>query len=159
LINITVTPKNGFTGTISFSCGTLPTGVGCSFSPSSVTPNGVDPVKVVLVVTTTAAVSASAAPGPMHNNSQLPLWASLWGMGAMGMVLAGGTSRKRKAMMLLALLALGLLVLLAGCGHVTDTVEKTVYVQQATPAGTSTVQVNATAFGSAKSLPLTVTIN
>jgi len=161
VIQITVTPKNGFKGTVNFSCGTLPTGMHCTFTPASVTPNGADPVKVTLVVSTTAAVSAANTPGPLHNNPQLPLWASLWGMGAMGMVLAGGANRKRKAMMLLLFLALGLVVLLAGCGHVTDTkvVEKPVYVQQATPAGAQTVQVNATAVGGAKSLNLTITVN
>jgi subtilase family serine protease len=34
---ITVTPNNGFTGTVSFSCSGLPAGASCSFSPTTVT--------------------------------------------------------------------------------------------------------------------------
>src|SRR5262249_29691640 len=39
-VNLTTTPLNGFTGTVSFSCGTLPVNVTCTFSPASITLNG-----------------------------------------------------------------------------------------------------------------------
>jgi hypothetical protein len=38
---LTVTPMGGSSGTLHFSCGTLPAGVACTFTPSSLTPNGV----------------------------------------------------------------------------------------------------------------------
>lgn len=39
-ITLTITPQNGFTQPISFSCSDQPTGDTCSFSPSTVTPAG-----------------------------------------------------------------------------------------------------------------------
>ena len=33
---VTLTPKNGFTGTVSFSCSGLPSGVSCAFNPTTV---------------------------------------------------------------------------------------------------------------------------
>ena len=50
---LTVTPIGGYSGTLHFSCGTLPTGVACTFTPSSLTPNGAA-TTVGLTVTTTA---------------------------------------------------------------------------------------------------------
>jgi hypothetical protein len=54
---VTVTPTNGFFETVTFSCGALPTGAACSFTPASVTP-GSSPVNSVLTVTTTASSNA-----------------------------------------------------------------------------------------------------
>jgi hypothetical protein len=39
-ITLTVTPANGFSQAVSFTCAGLPSGYGCSFSPSTVTPAG-----------------------------------------------------------------------------------------------------------------------
>jgi hypothetical protein len=50
---LTVTPIGGYSETLHFSCGTLPAGVACTFTPSSLTPNGVA-ATVGLTVTTTA---------------------------------------------------------------------------------------------------------
>jgi hypothetical protein len=51
---ITVTPVNNFSGPLSFSC-SGPTGITCSFSPSSVTPTGGE------AATTTATVTAGGS--------------------------------------------------------------------------------------------------
>jgi subtilase family serine protease len=37
---VTVTPQNGFSGTVSFSCSSLPTGATCGFSPTTVATSG-----------------------------------------------------------------------------------------------------------------------
>ncbi len=37
---VTVTPQNGFSSPVSFTCSGLPSGVTCSFSPATVTPSG-----------------------------------------------------------------------------------------------------------------------
>ena len=39
-VTLTVTPLEGFSSTVSFSCSGLPTGATCAFSPSQVTPSG-----------------------------------------------------------------------------------------------------------------------
>lgn len=158
MFTLTITPKNGFVGTVSFSCGTLPSGVSCGFNPSSVTPNGKDPVQVVLTIHTTV-TSTSAALMP-HSNSPLPLWATLWGAGVMGIV-AVSSSRKRKAAFLVSLVVLAiLLAVLVGCGG-TKTVTQTVTkeVQATTPAGQHTMTVMATSVGGTpKPLELKVTV-
>jgi hypothetical protein len=149
-------------GTVTFDCGTLPAGVTCGFTPSSVTPNGKDPVTVMLSIHTTAATT-SAALMPPHSNSQLPVLATLWGAGVMGLVVVGG-SRKRKAAFLISLLALAiLLAVLVGCGGtrtITNTVTKEVPVQTvtATPAGQHVMTIMATSTGGTGK-PLDITLN
>ncbi|WP_433969382.1 FG-GAP-like repeat-containing protein [Tunturiibacter gelidiferens] len=54
---LTVTPVGGYTGTVKFSCGTLPIGVACNFSPSSVTPSS-GAATSTLTITTTAPTTA-----------------------------------------------------------------------------------------------------
>ncbi len=58
---ITITPINNFTGTVSFSC-TGPSGTTCTFSPSTVTPNGA-------AVTTTATITAGSTAGTVVINA------------------------------------------------------------------------------------------
>ncbi len=50
---------NGYTGTITFSCGEMPTGATCSFSPASVIANGNTSITTVLTIQTTAGATAS----------------------------------------------------------------------------------------------------
>ena len=52
---ITITPNDGYTGTINFSCGTLPAHVSCTFAPTSLTITaGSGPVTDTLTVNTSA---------------------------------------------------------------------------------------------------------
>ena len=67
---LTVTPVGGYTGTVKFSCGTLPTGVACNFAPSSVTPS-TGAATSTLTITTTALLRN--LPGPLQGIA----WASL----------------------------------------------------------------------------------
>jgi subtilase family serine protease len=53
---ITLTPNNGFTGTVTFTCSGLPAGAGCSFNPTSV-PNGSG------TTTLTIQTAANSTPG------------------------------------------------------------------------------------------------
>jgi sugar lactone lactonase YvrE len=55
-ITLTVTPTNGFSQPVSFTCSGLPSGDACSFAPSSVTPSG-----AAVNSTMTIAPSSSAA--------------------------------------------------------------------------------------------------
>ncbi len=60
---ITLTPQGGLTGPVSFSCGTLPAYLSCSFAPPSVTlPASGGPATDTLTVNTAATSIASALP-------------------------------------------------------------------------------------------------
>jgi hypothetical protein len=54
--SLIVTPSNGFNQQVSLTCSGLPSGAGCAFSSSSVTPNG-SAVTVTLTVNTTKSTS------------------------------------------------------------------------------------------------------
>jgi hypothetical protein len=116
--SITLTPAYGYDGTVKFSCpATLPTGVSCSL-PSPVVMNGQD-ATVKLTVNTTGASAALVAPasGPRHQQEN-NLWASLSGIGMVGLVLAGDWKKRnrRRAMIVLGIVALVMVLALAGCG-------------------------------------------
>lgn len=55
---ITITPTGGYTGTIDFSCGTLPAHVSCAFGPATLTISGAGPFTDTLNVSTDAAATA-----------------------------------------------------------------------------------------------------
>ena len=55
---ISVTPLGGFNASASLTCGSLPTGARCNFSPASVTPNGSTASTSTLTVSTTGPGSA-----------------------------------------------------------------------------------------------------
>ncbi|WP_433974635.1 FG-GAP-like repeat-containing protein [Tunturiibacter lichenicola] len=55
---LTVTPIGGYSGTLHFSCGTLPTSVACTFTPSSLTPTGAAATVGLTVSTTAPGVAA-----------------------------------------------------------------------------------------------------
>ncbi len=138
---ITLTPTNGYNGTVSFpatACGALPSGAACSFSPSSITGSG----STTLTITTTGPTAALIAPpNSTPQKRSLDLWASLSGLGLVGMVLVGDwKSRNRRRLgIVLAILAVVFLITLVGCGGGSSST--TPPPSGGTPAGTSTVQV------------------
>ncbi|HXO32734.1 MAG TPA: FG-GAP-like repeat-containing protein [Candidatus Acidoferrales bacterium] len=111
---LTVTPTNHYDGTVTFTCGSLPSLATCTFNPTSVTLNGDSPVTVQMTITT-AAVSASMQ-GPVHRGSSI-LLASLGTMGIFGMMLAGSLrKRNRWTGIVLGMLILTVTFSLLGCG-------------------------------------------
>jgi len=50
---LTLTPSNGFTGSVSLTCTGLPTGAACAFSPASVGVNGAAATSTLSITTTT----------------------------------------------------------------------------------------------------------
>jgi uncharacterized repeat protein (TIGR03803 family) len=85
---ITVTPVGGFTGTVNFSCGTLPANVACYFQPQSLVIAGNSgPLTEILTVTTGPPVTLTAAK-PMGGGSggSLLLAASIWMPGSMALL-------------------------------------------------------------------------
>jgi hypothetical protein len=146
--------QNGYNGTITFSCGTLPAEATCSFTPSSVVALGNTALTTTLTIDTTAASTSSllrpARPGASPVS---PIWmASLSGMGLFGLLLSGGGAkgRRRRARVLLGVALLVTLGALAACGssrHTTTTT--TPPPNLGTPAGSYTVTVTATGTGTA----------
>jgi len=115
--NLTVTPMNGFTGTVNFDCGTLASGLSCQFSPASVMIAAGQPAAAQLVVTASATALAYSMPA-QHPGQQLPLWATFTGV-MFGMAALDGMSQKKRRAMMISVAVLVILVamvLLTGCG-------------------------------------------
>jgi hypothetical protein len=104
---VTVNPVNGFKGAVMLSCGTLPPGVSCQFSPSTVTPSN-GPVQSVLTVSTASTTAANQS----HSRALLPLWAS----GFFGLIMIEGISRRRRIAVALFAIAVLAMLTLTGCG-------------------------------------------
>jgi Bacterial Ig-like domain (group 3)/FG-GAP-like repeat len=117
---LTITPSNHYNGTVTFACPSgLPQLATCSFSPASVTLDGLTPVTVTLTITTTASMASLQNPAgiePHGNSHSTMLLASLNEMGVFGMILAGSFSKKRNRWSVLGLLVLGMTLFLVGCG-------------------------------------------
>jgi hypothetical protein len=112
--SIKVNPTN-YTGTVTFACPTtLPTGVTCTPPGPSAPPYAAG----TLTLKTTAATTAMMAPPANQRHSDPTLWASLMGVGMLGMVLAGDwKKRNRRALgIVLLVVALAMIMALAGCG-------------------------------------------
>jgi hypothetical protein len=153
----TVTPINGFSGPVTFSCSGLPALSKCSFAPASVPPNG-SPVNSTLIITTTAPVASLVTPGMRRTN--LPLFASLCG-GLLGILwMSAGRSRSRRgqgtAKTVLAILALSLTAALASCGSGSSAPQHN--AQPGTPAGTSQITVTTSASPGSHVASVTLTV-
>lgn len=111
---LTVTPSNGFSSAVTFSCSGLPSGYSCSFSPTTVTPHGAAATTAVSFGTTqTAAVNDLPA---TRNGIAI----SLAGTGIAGWLFVGlGRRRRWLLRSALVVLAAGLAAGLggvSGCG-------------------------------------------
>ncbi|HZZ84819.1 MAG TPA: S53 family peptidase [Anaeromyxobacteraceae bacterium] len=131
-VTLTVTPEpaNGFGQAVTFSCGGLPAGASCAFSPPRVTPGGA-PVTTLLTVQTTSATALLQR--PFHRDRRT--FYALLLPGALGV--AGARRRRWAAAAVIALVAL-----LCACGSGGSSAPRV-----ATPVGTSTVTVTATSAG------------
>lgn len=143
-----LTPNNFYNGTVTFSCGMLPKGTTCSFSPASLTPNGNEQMSTQLTITTTGSATASLhAPADLNRPpASLNLLASLSGLGMFGTVLVGSlkksslkNKRSRALGILLAVAVVGILLCSVGCGGASHGGSG----GSGTPAGDYTIPVTA----------------
>ena len=138
---ITITPLNGYDGTVTINCpSSLPSGVTCN------TPT-IAPGKTQATLTvSTAGPSAAMVATPDVNSRQgaSNLWASLSGVGLVGMILAGDwKKRNRRGMgIMLGILAVVMILALVGCGG--GSISGGGGGGGGTPAGTYPLQVVAT---------------
>lgn len=118
-VTVTMTPHNGFNGTVAFSCAGLPVNVTCRFTPVQLVGNGLPAVTTLVV-----SVSAATAMNHGHPARGRPGMPAFWSLGvvAFGLMFAGSTqTRRRTGVLLLIGCALVFVVLLAGCGGSSST--------------------------------------
>ena len=131
---LSVTGAPGYTGSVTLTCTGLPSGASCSFNPATLGLKGGTPQSSMLTVTTAAGNMAGVVPLPGPGLAALSC-----GFLGGGLVLLW-PKRRRAYWMMLALAGFTLLPL--GCGgHDSSSTSKS----NATPAGTYTFQVIATA--------------
>lgn len=116
-VTLTVTPQNGFNQSVSFSCGALPAGIACAFSPQTVTPSG-------NAVTTTMTLSLPTR----SSRTTIPLWRELGG-GIMVCLLLWPFRRRRFRMLLAvaAILIVGSSIIACGSSGDSDAPHSTTY--------------------------------
>jgi LysM repeat protein len=136
---VSVDPVNGFSQAVSFACTGLPSGLSCSFSPSSVTTAGTS-MTSVLTIAANASETARLRTLPI-----LPIASTAFVLCAIGF-------RRRRGFMygfLIAAFSLGVTALI-GCNHTDGTLFEPF---------TSTITVTASAGTLQQTTPLTVTVN
>ena len=116
--SITLTPAYGYDGTITLTCpAKLPSGVSCNL-PKPIAMNG-QTVTATLTVKTTGPSAAFLAPATANPRAkETKLWASLSGIGMVGILLAGDWKKRnrRGTMIVLGVVVLMMVLALAGCG-------------------------------------------
>lgn len=148
---ITATPVGGYTGTVSFACGTLPTAASCIFAPASLTFTGSNTLQTsTLSISTTSTTAAMQRPSFNKASAGLVLVALLMPFG-------WAVSRRKKALRSLLLLALACSSLavfgLSGCGGTAKAPTTT-----STPAGSYTVAVTVTTTAGASTINIPLTV-
>jgi subtilase family serine protease len=127
---ITVDARNGYSGTVNFTC-TAPTSalIGCSVSGSPVTLNGTTTHGTVMVSITTT--HAALTPG------EAPLWFASSGTLLAGVFIFTVPARRRRWSVALTLFILALAAAVVGCGGSSSSSK----ASSSTPVGNYTVSV------------------
>jgi hypothetical protein len=151
-VKITLTPENGYKGSLTFACTGLPALAYCNFNPSTLMANGSDsPVSIIATIATSGSNGGMASlrkPNEPLSGTSAVLLCWLPG-GVLGFVLVW--QRKRlssatKRIMWIVLFIAGGTGLIA-CG-----------TPPSTPAGASSITITASGAGSSQSVTLNVTI-
>ena len=145
---LTITPTNGYNGTITFACLGLPVGSSCGFEPSTLTPNDTETALATsLEITTTTTPIAGRHPARPRSGAGDFVLASLGGLGLFGIIFvsnrrvrAARLRSKSRRWLQISLLGVAsfAIALLGSCGGNSTTSGTT------TPVGTYTFTVNAT---------------
>jgi subtilase family serine protease len=108
---ITATSQNGFAGTITLACGSLPTGATCSFNPGSLSLSANGTASTTLTVT-----KSSSFLGPAEHRGQPQFPASVFGVAVLTVTIVTLFFFTRQRGIVLALLVLAALGAMASCG-------------------------------------------
>jgi hypothetical protein len=134
-VTVTVTPKNGFSSAVSFTCSGLPAGASCTFNPTSVTPSGSG-------ATTTMTITGLTS---MARSRPAPLFPKLIPALVLGILWPRRGSRR---FVLLLATGLAALTFLSACGGSTSH-----------HPGSSTVTVTATSGSIQQTTTISLTVN
>jgi Bacterial Ig-like domain (group 3)/FG-GAP-like repeat len=154
----TVSPVGGYAGTVTFSCGTLPSQAVCSFSPASVTPSGGSPASTTMTLTT--ATSSAMLNPDRRSIPSLPPWFPAGGLamaGAIGLAFAPKKIWRLNQQLrglCSALLLASLSLLASGCGGGGNSSPS----NPGTPAGSYTVSVTASSSAGGPQHAMSVTL-
>jgi hypothetical protein len=154
--SLSVSGTTGFTGTVTFTCSGAPPASTCSVSPISVTLSGTTPTTVTVSVATTR--RALLLPR-LHLRTPWVLSPPEWILWILLMCVLCAARSYRRFARCRAWLAVAMLLILSviGCGGGGGAGAPT--LQQGTPAGTSTLQVNAISGGATRTISLTLIVN
>ena len=130
---LTVTPQNGFTEAVSFSCSGLPSGDNCSFSPQTVTPAGAAASNTLTVAAATSA-----------KKDKLPSWENIGAGMAFALLLWPFRRRRGWMFCVIALVSVSVFAI-TGCGG-------------SQKAQSYTVTVTASGGGITQTAPLSLTV-
>ena len=142
-IMLSVAPVNGFTGAVTFTC-SGPSGISCTFNPSSVTPSG---------NTATTMMTINAAAGGSYGPRMAGVWMAMSGFGFLAFMI-GGVEKRRKRLGSLLLAAMGVAIVSAtllgsvGCGGGSSAAQR----------GTASVAVTATSGAVMHTTMVTLTV-
>jgi hypothetical protein len=140
IATVTITPIGGYSGTVNFSCGTLPGGAACSFTPASVTPANGLVTNGKLTITTTAPSTAAqqAVPRPLQGIGLISVGLLLF-LPRRRLILEGVRS------VVLTLFLISGLISLSGCSQSSSSPSgPSTPNNPGTPTGTQVVTVSAT---------------
>jgi hypothetical protein len=141
---ITVTPVNGYDGTVTFACpSSLPSGVTCTPPSPMAPPYAAGTLKINTTGPSAALVAPANGTSPKGATN---LWASLSGIGVFGLVLAGDWKKRnrRRMAIMLGVLAVVMIMALVGCGGGSASGSGGGGGGGGTPAGTDTITLTAT---------------
>ena len=156
--NVTVTPTNGFSGTVALSCSGLPAHSQCSFAPASLTADGSNTPLVSVLTISTGVVTVAAVQHP-GESAILAADAGTFSVGLLGLVFAPwcdenrGSRKKRARFVQLILVVIILCGGLVGCAALAGQPRPT------TPPGSYTVTVTAVSTGVSHSSTLTLVVH
>jgi hypothetical protein len=152
---VTITPINGFSGTVALSCAVTtkltapqypPT---CSLSASSVSLSGASAQKVVLTIKTTAGIAR-------FNQAKIIFWPSAGGAALALLFLFRVPGRRRGWMAMLGVLALAACAACIGCNNI---IYGNGNGSSGTTAGAYTVTVTGTSGSTSQETALTIAVN
>jgi hypothetical protein len=147
-IVITGTPVGGYTGTVTFACGTLPTGASCLFAPASLTFTGNNTAAGTTLTFGTVTTVAALEPQP-GRKTMSPVFAAL-------LLLPLGFQLRRKLIRGGIVLSLLVLASVAGLGGCSSSPKSPTTVT--TAAGSYTVPVTITAGTAVSTLNVSVIV-
>ena len=148
---LTLTPLNGSSGTFAFACGSLPAHSMCSFNPTSATVPASNSQNITLTVTTGVA-TAAVEPPRVAPAREAPFALCL-------VLLPLALRRRRKALLWAALLAVAIAGVSGCAGAGGNSTVGGGGGRNATPPGTYTINVTASASGLSHATSVTLTVD